>query len=219
MSSSDGLNFPSSSKVKLGETSFVGPALTYGSAGSRSYPSYKLYIAWTGTDNVIRVMSSSDGVNFPYSQRVTLAETSSVAPAAAVFGCANSANCINKLNIAWTGTDSVLRIMSSSDGLNFPYADRLTLSETSYVAPALTVNVEAPGYNRLYFGWTGTDSIVRIMSSWDGKYFDYRTTLSSMLSYVGPAIERHSFDLKNGTYSAWTDKSGRINVGRIAPPF
>jgi hypothetical protein len=97
-----------------------------------------LYLAWTGTDNRLNLISSADGVKFD--RKITFDETSNVGPSLAVFN--------NKLYLGWLGQDNLLNWMSSSDGQGF--GNKVTSTEGSSVAPAL-----AATNDYLYITWSG----------------------------------------------------------------
>jgi hypothetical protein len=103
-SSLDGTSF--TNKVTLPETSYVhtGPALGAVLDYSRPFLNlYRIYIAWTGTDNHLNVRYSSDGIDFPGYTKVTLPETSDAAPA--VGQAINGSGVPIGALISWTGTD------------------------------------------------------------------------------------------------------------------
>ena len=131
------------SKVTLPETSIDGPSLWTSPSGD-----VRAILAWTGTDGAHRlnVMTSADGVT--YSGKVTLNETSLYRPAVASVSSDSGA----RIDIAWMGTDAKhsvnVRLGVYGQGYN-----KLTLPETTFTAPALTV------FNGdLYLAWAGTDA-------------------------------------------------------------
>jgi hypothetical protein len=106
----------------------------------------RLAMAWTGSDDKLNVMMSSDGVTWTQ-KRTFDAATSRVAPAVHVHD--------GRLYLAYTGTDERLNLMWSDDGSTF--SGVLTLDERSSYSPSLT-SFEGT----LLLGWTGTDSHLNI---------------------------------------------------------
>src|SRR5207249_6005699 len=100
------------------------------------------YIAWTGTDFRLNVMSSADGHTF--ANKVTLGETSDSAPALCFAG--------TKLYLIWQGRDanSSLNIMESTNGTAF--TNKVTLGDSSDFRPAMTKAA------KLELAWTGRDA-------------------------------------------------------------
>lgn len=175
----------------LPESSEMGPALAY-FAG-------RLYLAWTGVGNsLINIISSGDDLIFEATTKVTLSE---MGPKGVALDGAD------KLTIGWTGTDSRLNLIPSSNGKDF--GDKVTLDETSNVAPALRsaalVGLPLPG--RLFVAWTGTDGRLNLISSTNGRDFGNKVTLSEM-SNTAPALT----DFRGKIYIAWRGTDGRLNV-------
>ena len=165
----------------------------------------KLYLTWTGVDQHLNVMSSSDGKNFE--NKVTLGERSLVGgPALAAYG--------GKLYLTWTGTDRRINVIFSSDGKNF--RDRVTLDETAIDSPGL-----AEFEGRLYLAWAqslGGD--LNVSTSLDGVNFGSKVTqpersywfllnpVKGEIFRTGPALSPFSEKL----YLAWTSTDKRLNL-------
>lgn len=105
-----------------------------------------IYIAWTGTDNQLNVMSSPDGVTWNEDTHARLGQFSAWGPSLAVFD--------SKLHMAFSnsssgGTNTCVALMSSTDGFTFsspaflqPFSQSEFPPETceeTIRAPALTV--------------------------------------------------------------------------------
>jgi hypothetical protein len=103
----------------------------------------KSYIAWSGTDGRLNVLSSKDGVR--YARKVTLEEFSHSPPS---LTCANG-----RVYLAWTALprEGRLRILSSANGVDF--GNGVYLLETSDFGPSLTVDDRGA----VHIGWRGTD--------------------------------------------------------------
>jgi len=200
MSSDNGIDF--TNKATLREASVAAPALITAALRGLPLPG-RLYLAWTGTDGRLNVMSSDNGRDF--TNKVTLGETSNVAPALVDYE--------GRLYLAWTGTDGRLNVMRSDNGRDF--TNKVTLGETSVHAPALVVFSA-----RLNIAWTGTDGRLNIMSSLDGLKFgdpaqgDEKVTLADT-SIAAPALSR-LVNLRGGGYIAWTGADKRLNMRFIS---
>jgi hypothetical protein len=142
----------------------------------------RLYLAWTGADGHLNVISSADGVKF--TNKVTLGDTSNVGPTLAGFN--------GRLYLGWTGLDGHLNVESSADGMSF--SNKVTLGDTSLLStptpgkfqdlsPAL-----ATFGGRLYLAWTGADTHLNVESSANGTSFSNKVTLSNATSANAPAL-------------------------------
>jgi hypothetical protein len=163
----------SSSKVTLGDTSPVTPALA--SFGGN------LYIAWKGDgNNNLNVIVSTDN-GFSFHSKVISNETSDDAPALATDG--------HNLFIAWKG--------SGNDHLNVAVVDvdpltgaptglsnKVILGDTSPIRPAL-----AALNGNLYLAWKGdgNDNLNVIVSSDGGQTFGSKLT-STETSPAAPSL-------------------------------
>jgi hypothetical protein len=169
----------------LPETSGAAPAII--TFRDHVTNTYMPYIAWTGTDSQHHLNIE----NLSTKAKVTLPQTSSAAPALAVYK--------GRLFIAWTGTDPQhhLNIMSSADGLHFSY--RTVLGQTTHAldGPVLAVHV-----NALAIAWTGIDLRLNYAYTFDivGRYWGPANTLPYQ-SFFRPAL-----DTFNGDFViSWTD--------------
>jgi hypothetical protein len=146
----------------LGETSAHGPAL--------AAFNNRLYIAWTGTDkdSLLNVKSAQDGENFGGKVPPLPYYHSFYGPALAVFN--------NRLYLAWTDEKKSLNLVWSTDGVNFPPANKINLGQPSIAGPALMSTPRgwpsASAKQRLFITWTGPDQGMNIASSDDGVHFD-----------------------------------------------
>jgi hypothetical protein len=107
----------------------------------------RLWMAWTGTDDKLNVMSSSDGTSWVDKQKLDVAR-SRVAPAILAHE--------GRLYIAYTGTDDRLNILRSDDG-GRSFGNLVTLVEKSSHSPSL-----ATFEGQLLLGFTGRDSHLNI---------------------------------------------------------
>jgi hypothetical protein len=116
----------------------------------------RIFLAWTGQDACLNVMSSTDRNLQSWGNKSTSTETSAHGPALLFIN--------GRLFLAWTGTDSRLNVMSSAD-LGATWQPKVTLNETSSTEPALAFwNVS------LILMWTGTDGRLNFEQSSDGGF-------------------------------------------------
>jgi hypothetical protein len=169
----------------LPETSNAGPAII--TFQDQVTGTWAPYIAWTGTDPQHHLNIE----NLYTGAKVTLPETSTGAPALAVYR--------GRLFIGWTGTDpqNHLNVESSADGLNF--SDKTVLGQTTiaYDGPVLAVH-----NNDLVIGWTGTDLRLNYAYSFDtfGQDWTPAITLPYQSGY------RPTLSTINGDFAiSWTD--------------
>jgi hypothetical protein len=138
----------------------------------------RAYMAWTGTDGQLNVVSTADGVHI---EKVTLADTSRTGPALAAFN--------GRLYLGWTGLDGRLNVESSADGMTL--GNKVTLPETSYIVSGKQVVELSPALasfgGRLYIAWTGTNMHLNVESSADGMRFGNKVTLGET-SDAAPAL-------------------------------
>jgi hypothetical protein len=124
----------------------------------------RLYIAWTGFDNQLNLMSSSDGVTWNESTLVHLGRFSLWNPTLAVFD--------GKLYVGFADLNSadggVITLISSFDGRNFTSpAVVLPGGPATSRAPALTVFA-----GKLFVVWASEPGKLALVSSSDGAHFD-----------------------------------------------
>ncbi len=93
MSTEDATLHNWSNKHTLNEQSNHGPVLQFFNG--------RVFLAWTGTDDRLNVMSSGD-LGATWQNKRTLNEASPTEPALAIFG--------GKLILMWNGTDSANRL-------------------------------------------------------------------------------------------------------------
>jgi hypothetical protein len=153
-----------------------------GLAAFHNGPSQLLYVCWVDDGGRIHVDYSSDGVTF--NGHIALNETS-------FAGCTLTSDA-SRLYLAWPGTDANhrLNVRSSTDGVTFPEAGKMTLSDTSRATPA----VAAVG-GALYLVWTGSGSgeqhlyaTVWVNGAWKPTTMLPDTTDSAS----SPALSRHN---------------------------
>lgn len=170
--------------VSLANQCLDRPALTLHTDG-------KLYLAWTGTDRSINVMSSSEGLVF--SGKITLPGTSLLGPAITSVGDSPNPANRNKLVVAWVDADTgALKMMN---GLSTDNRDVFTSQETSSAAPALAWESFIDGTDALIVAWTGTNAErqLNVMNSPHGFPPDSKTTLptdgpEAATSISGPSL-------------------------------
>jgi hypothetical protein len=133
--------------------------------------------SFDGAVNVATVAKGPSGYQLESKERLGVALTPDMTPAATVFN--------GRLYLAWTGTDGHLNVICSADGVHF--TNKVTLPDTSHSGPTL-----AAFNGRLYLGWTGTNGQVNIESSADGMSFSNKITYS-LYSYISSG--GHQVDL------------------------
>lgn len=131
------MNFGAATPIQL-ENSTLPPSL--------AVFNNRIYIAWTGTDNQLNVMSSPDGVTWNEDTHARLGQFTVWGPSLAVF---NSKLHIAFSNFSSDGTNTCVALMSSTDGFTFsapaflqPFSKSEFPPETceeTIRAPALTV--------------------------------------------------------------------------------
>src|SRR5262249_440343 len=127
----------------------------------------------------------------PYtSAKVTLPDTSSAAPALAVYN--------GRLYIAWTGTDAGhhLNVESSADGFNFSNKFVLNYTTTYVDGPALAVYGGV-----LAIAWVGDGNLLHYAYSFDpANYWQPAGTIPYQ-SYFRPSLDEINGDFR----MSWTD--------------
>jgi hypothetical protein len=138
----------------------------------------RAYMAWTGTNGQLNVVSTADGVHI---EKVTLPDTSRTGPTLAAFN--------GRLYLGWTGLDGRLNVESSANGMTF--GNKVTLPETSYIVSGKQVVELSPALasfgGRLYIAWTGTNMHLNVESSANGMTFGNKVTLGDT-SDAAPAL-------------------------------
>jgi hypothetical protein len=201
ISSTDGRYWPSSSKVTIpSETTRSPLALAFDESEP---PNGRSFIAWTGANHRLNVMSTTDPGLQNWANKHTLNERSNHGPALAMFN--------GRLFTAWTGTDDHLNVISSSN-LGATWQNKRTLPEKSHTEPALTV------FNgKLILMWSGTDTGIfsaghhlNFLESSDGLTWGHKVTIDDRSQYH-PAMAVHA---GNTLYFCWTgdDKDKTINL-------
>jgi hypothetical protein len=181
----------------------------------------RLYLAWTGTDGRLNVISSADGVHF--ANKVTLADTSRTGPALAAFN--------GRLYLGFTGLDGRLNVESSANGVTF--GNKVTLNETSFLVFGKHVVELSPALasfgGRLFISWTGTNTHLNVESSANGVTFGNKVTLgvtseaAPALTVEQPAVKGQPTRLVlgwtsvgNPTIITLTSTDGRTFGGKVA---
>lgn len=183
----DMLNAPQT--VSLGHQCLDRPALAIDTSTNTKF------LAWTGTDQSVNVMTSVDGL--VYSSRVTLPSRSQFGPAIAIYR--------RQPVVAWI--DAVTRALVMVNGLN---GAPVATGQTGAAAPALAAAGEV-----LAVAWTGTNAEkqLNVMSSASGFPPSDKVILppdgpSAATSIFGPSL-----DFRQGTSGSllvmgWTGLPG-----------
>jgi hypothetical protein len=167
----------------------------------------RLFIAWTGTDSRLNVMSSAD-LGATWQNKQTLNETSPTEPAIAVFG--------GKLILMWNGTDfeNHLNFIESADGIH--WSNKITLGDTSGHHPGMILGPDGIPY----FCWAGSNNnLLNLMHSENGSTSgfvaspNYKRTFYDSASN-GPCL----CTFRGHVFIGWTgtDSSGYVNVARLS---
>lgn len=187
-------------KITLAERSSAAPALASWQG--------RLYLAWTGTDTHLNVMSSADGRSFSDHYRLDhksyktetsmssstssgFSETTTVALAPSLAASEGG------VDLAWTGSDGHVNVMRSAGS-----PPHLRLSETTSVAPSLA----ALG-PELALTWTGTDRHLNVVVS-SGSSFGRPLRLDQKSSGSPALCALGSAELAVG----WTGTDRHLNV-------
>jgi len=189
--------------VTLREKSSAAPALTSWQG--------RLYVAWTGTDTRLNVMSTPDGRSF--SDKIRLDEKSYRTESSSSMGPGGSSTtdyiCLSPalagsasgVNLAWTGSDGHLNVQLARSAGSPAH---LRLLETSRVAPSLA----ALG-GGIALAWTGSDRHVNLLVSRGGS-FSGAVRLDETSTH-SPAVCTHLGRL----FLAGTGSDGRLNLARL----
>jgi hypothetical protein len=149
-----------------------------------------------------------------FDDHVVLKETTATAPALAVDG--------DRLHLAWTGTDTRLNTLSSTDGEEFdgkrtwparsskqvtesssgPGGTTTSTTRTVPLSPALAVYGED-----LHIAWTGTDRRVNVWDLARAADGEQGHRVLAETSPQGPALAAHE-----GLVLSWTGTDRRLNL-------
>ena len=180
-----------SAKVTLSDTSIDGPALWTTTNGT-----IRGALAWTGTDTEHHLNVMTTAIGTKYGSKVTLPETSPVAPAV-------TRTADGKVAVAWTGTDAshTLNVLYDVYGARV----KLTLwGETSLRSPALVA-----ANNTLVLAWTGMNSgrslNLQVINVGNPLTKGVKTTLWSYSSLSCPSL---NYEASRAEYLlAWASSS------------
>ncbi len=191
------------SKVTLGETSIDAPAF-FSTSGAFQGTPYSTVIAWTGTDQRLNVMTSTDGLH--YGHKITLNEFAAVSPS--VVQLSNGA-----VVLAWigSGTDTAhhVNVLYNVYGTQ----KKVTLTQTSIGTPALAVFKGSQTLNgNLTLAWTGTDpnhslNVMGILLTSDAFGLGPKNVLSRFSSNAGPSLQM----IGNAVVLGWATKTTHLN--------
>ena len=199
----DMLNAPQT--VSLGHRCIDRPALALDTGSNLKY------LAWTGVDQSINVMSSADGL--VYGSKRTLPGKSRFGPAINIFR--------NRPVVAWMdAATGVLTMVNGLDGA--PVATR----ETGSAAPALASEAFVDATDALIVAWTGTNAErqLNVMNSTQGGFPpSTKVTLPSDGPSAATSTSGPSLDFKQGSSGTllvigWTglpggpDRDNHLNI-------
>ena len=185
-----------SAKTKLSETSNFAPALAYQNG--------VLYLAWTGLDGRLNLMSAVNG-DAPFGNKYTSSETSAQAPA--LCALSNST-----LGISWKGDgndDLNVAFVPISGASISAFTNKVTLSETSKFSPALAVTEGG-----LFLAWSGENGQLNLSYSRNdlvspnvgNQYTSHET------SSQGPSL----CALNNTLYTSWSGVGNlKLNIATL----
>jgi hypothetical protein len=148
-------------KVTLGQRSSAAPALASWQGS--------LYVAWTGRDTHLNVMSSSDARNFAnhvrldhksYKTESSMSSSSGFSDTETVALAPSLAASEHGVDLAWSGSDGHVNILRAAGS-----PPHLRLAERTVAAPTLA----ALGPD-LALAWTGTDRHLNVVVSQHGTF-------------------------------------------------
>lgn len=181
------LSLPSGQVATLNQPSNNAPAV--------AFFNNLLYLAWTGTDGRLNVISY-DGTN--WANQITLGQKSNNGPALVASN--------NLLSLVWTGTNGNVNLIFSSDGKG--WQNQVTMDQTSGVAPASALG----SFQDQAVAWTDGNGAPNALCGMGIGRAAQGVTFSGT-SQQGPGLAFYQSLL----YIAWTDKtSGKINVSSSA---
>jgi hypothetical protein len=199
----DMLNAPQT--VSLGHRCLDRPALALDTRTNTKF------LAWTGVDQSINVMSSADGL--VYDGRVMLPGKSRFGPAITIFR--------NQPVVAWM--DAATGVLTMANGLG---GAQVATAETGSAAPALAAEAFVDGTDALIVAWTGTNAErqLNVMNSSQGGFPpSTKVTLPSDGPSAATSISGPSLDFRQGTSGTllvmgWTslpggpDRDNHLNI-------
>lgn len=157
----------------------------------------RLFIAWTGTDSQLNVMSSPDGVTWNENTHQRLGQFAQWGPSLAVFN--------NKLFMAFTNsssndTNSCVALMSSTNGVAFTVPAFLPpFSKSEFPPETFEETIRAPALtvfkSKLFVAWSNIPLKLNFASSNDGTTFGNRVEAASPNPSVKVAASATATDL------------------------
>lgn len=116
--------------------------------------------------------------------------------------------------MAWTGTDGAhhLNVSLSADGIHYDH--KITLGETSYIRPAITV-IPTSTANVVVIGWRGTDQRLNVLYDVYGALGTPRKATFNETSGYAPALTYFAGQI----WLAWTGTNAghSLNVLALGP--
>lgn len=159
-------SIPNGNKTTLDTASSnYGPAM--------AYFQNQLYLAWTGTNNEINLISYLANGTWGEQQTISYAK-SNVGPALAASS--------TLLCLVWTGTNGLLNMIFSQDGSR--WGSQITLTQTSGFAPAIAMG--GP-FQTQALGWTGANGTVQTLSGMN-SLAGFGIGPSLIMSNYGPSL-------------------------------
>jgi hypothetical protein len=187
-------------KHTLNERSHHGPALLFANG--------RLFIAWTGTDDHLNVMSSGD-LGATWQNKRTLGETSPTEPALALWN--------GTLILMWNGTDSDhhLNFIQSSDG-GLSWGNKVIIGDTSDHHPAMALGADQVPY----FCWAGRGNAqLNLLHSESGSTTGFQVSPNYKRTFSDTAANGPCLcAFKGHTLVGWTgtDSDNHVNVARLS---
>jgi hypothetical protein len=174
--------------------------------GLAAGPGGRLYLAWTGTDGHINVVSSSNGRAFADTDRVTLPDTSTAGPAVAADE--------STVYLAWVGADGHL-VVGRTIAAGFARMGGVVtgtpaaaMAGTSDASVALAV-----GGGRLVVAWRGGDQRINVMSAaTSAAAFDDAGKLTLSETTLGPPGLAF---VEGKLFLSWTGPDRRLNLAEL----
>lgn len=182
------------------ENSDYGPAMAFGDN--------RFFLAFTGTDGQINVMTSVDGLK--YSNKVVLQDQlTDAAPRIAFFG--------HHIYVCWKGIDNQqLNVFEmTATATVAPTGHFRILNETSDFAPSLTSD---PRSDRVFLAWTGTDQTLNTLV-WISLFDFFSPNPGRKQVQVEQSLDAPHLTMFNDQlFLAWTGEDEKPNVAMMFHP-
>lgn len=141
----------------------------------------RIYIAWTGTDSQLNVMSSPDGVTWNENTHARLGQFAQWGPSLAVF---NSKLFLAFTNSSSNDTNSAVALMFSTNGTTFTVPAFLPpFSKSEFPPETFEESIRGPALavfkSELFVAWSNEPLKLNFASSSDGTHFGNRVEVAS----------------------------------------